>query len=1064
MADTMEDVFGVAPAPAPATAAAGKPAPKALTMEEVFGTQKKAPSIAQEIIPVVDTVLGFPAFVAQMGMTGVADIAQLVDGTPHPAAAGAAIIGKAMQTPWMKFMQKPIQTAMGTDTSDTKMEAVGNYITKQVDAAADYATKKTGNPEMGEAVRQGANIAMAKGGDLVRHVVMKGAESLSRKPVAPEAKPVEPAAPAEEKAPEPTHGTLFGKDAQINAEKIAHKLVNSGASLKEVLAARKRNPLVGSAVDRIMGQREMFRSGPMAEEVSQGEVLPPELKSGRETMQQALPDPHEYAGAVKAAAAERVKQLEDKGKQEVAEAEAKQSAIPKELKAPEQQYTGGKQRGSTDVKTLAKIAAAGVGASVGYALSDKEDKIAGTIEGALGGLALTAIRPAQVASVIGKITKHDDRITVGDLGDDHEVAIKSAEVVNYITRKKIDARVPDKARQANITHWVEGDKGIKLSPEELAVAKEARAFFDKLAQDQMAAGTLKGFRDNYVTHIWDWGLQGKSAIERALDRKGSSSGMSPKSQFSKERTITSLKEGKELGLTPKTESIGEIMEIYGNSAARAMANKALLDGLKKAKTLDGIQLAVAADKAPHTYVSLNHPQMNGLRVHPDIAPSLEFLYDARTPSAAGRALDAFNTALKRTAVSFSLFHNKALTDAFIGGSSKPWRVASNIAGFVTAKDAYLKQLNDEGLTPLIQRAIKGGMTFTLDKGTSVDEDVGGAFYGALKDLQGVADQIIPGAGKPIEGIAKINHAVDTLTWARMHTGMKLNIFAEKLEQLTLNNARAHEANPEKVKLFKEGEAEKIAASFTNDIFGGLNWRRIAEATKREWARDIALGALKPSSRRLMQLMLFAPDWTLSTVRAMTQAFGEGSGVKGLLNARTLADLHRQYVLRSALYYLAIGDGINYAMSGHHIWDDKQKDKTRIDLGDGRTMQWSKHSMEPIHWLTNPAQQGLNKMGQLPKQAMEQMLHKEYLSAHGQSPEMKESRVAHLAKGISPISVQQNFDAGSSAGIAGFLGAPIYGKTKDQKFKEKLEKKYKQPSAEEAAAKRDKRLKKLMEGE
>jgi hypothetical protein len=96
--------------------------------------------------------------------------------------------------------------------------------------------------------------------------------------------------------------------------------------------------------------------------------------------------------------------------------------------------------------------------------------------------------------------------------------------------------------------------------------------------------------------------------------------------------------------------------------------------------------------------------------------------------------------------------------------------------------------------------------------------------------------------------------------------------------------------------------------------------------------------------------------------------------------------------------------------------------------------------------------------------MEQMLHKEYLSAHGQSPEMKESRVAHLAKGISPISVQQNFDAGSSAGIAGFLGAPIYGKTKDQKFKEKLEKKYKQPSAEEAAAKRDKRLKKLMEGE
>jgi hypothetical protein len=213
---------------------------------------------------------------------------------------------------------------------------------------------------------------------------------------------------------------------------------------------------------------------------------------------------------------------------------------------------------------------------------------------------------------------------------------------------------------------------------------------------------------------------------------------------------------------------------------------------------------------------------------------------------------------------------------------------------------------------------------------------------------------------------------------------------------------------------------------------------------------------------MMQLLMFAPDWTLSTVRAMTQASGKGSSVKGLLNARTLADLHRQYMIRSAIYYMTVGDGINYAMSGHHIWDDKQKDKTRIDLGDGRTMQWSKHTMDSIHWVLNPSQQMLNKFGEIPKQMIEQALHKEYLSAHGQSPEMKGSRLGHLLKGISPIAVQQNFDAGSSAGIAGFLGAPIYGKTREQKFDDKMKKETSAMTPEQIEERWKKRMQQLEE--
>ena len=182
--------------------------------------------------------------------------------------------------------------------------------------------------------------------------------------------------------------------------------------------------------------------------------------------------------------------------------------------------------------------------------------------------------------------------------------------------------------------------------------------------------------------------------------------------------------------------------------------------------------------------------------------------------------------------------------------------------------------------------------------------------------------------------------------------------------------------------------------------------------------------------------MFAPDWTLSTTRAFTGAFAEGAGLKGLMNPRTLADLHRQYILRSALYYALAGDGINYALSGHHLWDNKNNDWTRIELGDGRTMMFSKHMMEPYHWLTHPGQQALNKLSQPVKESLNQALGTEYLGG----PKMKGNQLAHAAGSVAPIASQQSTKTGSAAaGIGGFLGFPIYGQTAEQKEEEKRRK-------------------------
>jgi hypothetical protein len=97
------------------------------------------------------------------------------------------------------------------------------------------------------------------------------------------------------------------------------------------------------------------------------------------------------------------------------------------------------------------------------------------------------------------------------------------------------------------------------------------------------------------------------------------------------------------------------------------------------------------------------------------------------------------------------------------------------------------------------------------------------------------------------------------------------------------------------------------------------------------------------------------------------------------------------------------------------------------MGDGRKMQWSKHTMEAVHWITKPGQQALNKLGFVPREIANQLMGTEYLSTSGHAPRMQ-SRVGHVFKSLSPISVGQAFESGRGSGIAGFLGFPIYGRT------------------------------------
>lgn len=752
-----------------------------------------------------------------------------------------------------------------------------------------------------------------------------------------------------------------------------------------------------------------------------------------------------------------------------------------ESKAP----VTGKQEGSIDSRLLASLAAAGIGVTAGIAL-DPKNKIEGAILGALGGLALAKLSPKGVVDVVKAVWKPDTRIRINDLANSLDTKIlRGARATMQLQEAMHELKLSD-AERISVTHAVEANDLSKLSPQQRKLASLLTDNFKKMAEVAVDRGVLKSAIDNYVTHLWKFGDQTRDRLMEAFGRRPGVS-MSPETKFALARKVPTIAEGKARGLTPLTEDPIVIAGIYNNAVTRALANQEFLASLRnQVDQTTGSRLIMPASTAPKGFVHIDHPQLLGKLVHPDIASSMRFMFDTTDPGAMVRGAVAINQITKRMAVSFSMFHAKALLDAFTGAAAvnKKLMVGGAVAGAalgavtddklltkamigagigmmlpgmkhvaqaaaprLLGENKYVKMIREGKEGDEVDHAMRDGLTFQIKRGKSVDEDVG-HFYEGMKDIQKGLDSLVPHLGTPVKAFTAVNHAVDGFMWERLHAGMKLSIYAEKKAQLIENNEKAHAHDPVKSPRMSVEKLGEEAAKFTNDIFGGINWRRAAEEARTKWGRDMALAVYSPTGRMINQLLMFAPDWTLSTTRAALRAvgevagYGEGTGLRGMMSPKNATDLSRQYILRSALYYATIGDGINYALSGHHIWDNK--DWTTIDMGDGRRMQWSKHTMEPVHWLTKPGQQALNKLGFVPREAANQLMGSEYLSTSGHAPRMNTSlggRAFHAAKGFSPIAVQQSFDAGAGSGIAGFLGAPIYGVTDKQKMENRELKKF-----------------------
>lgn len=626
-------------------------------------------------------------------------------------------------------------------------------------------------------------------------------------------------------------------------------------------------------------------------------------------------------------------------------------------------------------------------------------------------------------------TKRDKAIAkhVDDLLTSHEGIIGGTGIAADRLSYAIKKLVPDEARRGELIHYIQEGRVPELQGKERTAAELFQKEMAEAGDFAQKAGILDDIINDgtYVTQLWKDGPKAQNYY----------SSVSPRSKFAEDRLIPSYKEGMALGLEPKTLDLAEIAGIYGKSIGKSIANKKLLGELKEGVLPNGDPMLGPQGKVPIDYVQIDHPQLRDLRVHPELAPSLSHVFYSNNVPAYLNAMTALSSVAKRGIFSFSGFHIKSLLDVAAGlavGTMNP--------GSLTKIPSMYKMIKEGKAGDFADQMLQSGLKIEPHSGVDMDNDV---FKNIINSTE-AALKSIPGgkiAALPITAIKQLDKGIQFLLWDYLHPAMKLAAAGTMYEKALLNQSKLLNKNPNAI-VKSPQELQREIANATNDLFGGLNWRKISDDVETKWLHDLSASLTNPAGLRVARIAILAPDWTVATARAGYK--GIKAVGKTLLPGTKISaadDMYRRYFLGSALLYATLAEGLQQHFTGKHFWENE--DPTYVDLGDGRKLQLSKHFMEFFHWLQHPGKAIINKMGYIPKEFMSQAMGKDYITVGGgpEMPGIKDKgfieqippRIGHALKGLTPITTQAQTP--EAAGL-GFIGLPIYGKTKAEKEHDK----------------------------
>ncbi|MFC1567323.1 hypothetical protein ACFL3R_00615 [Thermodesulfobacteriota bacterium] len=423
-----------------------------------------------------------------------------------------------------------------------------------------------------------------------------------------------------------------------------------------------------------------------------------------------------------------------------------------------------------------------------------------------------------------------------------------------------------------------------------------------------------GYVKNYLTMLFEGIPKGKGTREFRHFLQ--------KNPFAEKRTIPSLwiavmKAGfnpKERGkkYTP-TIDIDKILFAYDNNKIQSVHNKLFLDELKLLRDEDGLPVTTLGQKqfkgkAPFDWEPVNHPafpQQSAL-FHPDIANEVNIIFGRRMALKVNgidmvHAIETVNAFAKKGRLSLSIFHHIALLEA----------AASSGTLLRTAK------ILTRGYNPIkIYEAVKKG-DFSIYKKMPEAADAmdAGLILGAPSDVyRGQIEASLQSVENFTKGMVGVHQAAkfvrrgnqlwDAGLWDELHNTIKLEAY-ESLVFKGLKDAKKsmkRSLTPKEIVGVKRG-----MASIVNDSFGGQNW-------------DIKKIMGQPAMRQFMQLLLLAPDWTISTIKQGTAPFrGAAQYAKGRIKdlpvdvavGKAVMTRGTWFWMRAALYYNVIAQSLNY---------------------------------------------------------------------------------------------------------------------------------------------------------
>lgn len=156
------------------------------------------------------------------------------------------------------------------------------------------------------------------------------------------------------------------------------------------------------------------------------------------------------------------------------------------------------------------------------------------------------------------------------------------------------------------------EAALHLTPEELAVAADAKAALDTLHTRGTTYDVLKSFKDNYVTQIWN--------LKRGPTGGNATRTLKDKFRFSKASKFDSYFDGEQAGFVPKTKDISKLLPVYLHEMNSVIAARQLVEQMSKGKASDGRPLLAARGRG----VAIDDPSGKASLILPD-AIEEEFL-------------------------------------------------------------------------------------------------------------------------------------------------------------------------------------------------------------------------------------------------------------------------------------------------------------------------------------------------------------------------------------------------------------------------------------------------------